>query len=298
VTARLWNAPYLLLTAVALFWAGNALVGRGARDVIPPLTLAFARWSGALILVAPFALKHLRADLPALKAKAPVMLLLGLLGVALFNTFLYTGAHYTTATNILLIQAAMPPMIVLFAYLLYRETVGWRQIAAVALSMAGVVVVVAQGRLEVLLHLKVNAGDALMLAGVVAWSLYTVLLRRRPAVHPLSFLVCTFAVGAVVLAPASAIELARGARFIPGAASFSAIAYVAVFPSLIAYMLYNRGVDLIGSARAGQFINLMPLFGAGLAVLLLGEPLRAYHLIGGAFIIAGVAGFAMASTRR
>ena len=290
--SRLWSAPYLLLTIVTLAWAGNALVGRAARELIPPLTLAFVRWSGALLILAPFAWPKLKADWPALKAKAGIIVLLGLLGVTMFNALLYTGVHYTTATNALLMQAAIPPATVLVAYLLYRETVSWPQLAAVALSAAGVIVIVAQGSLDVLLGLKLNPGDALILIAVAGWAFYTVLLRRRPSVHPLSFLAASFAVGVVTMAPASAFELAHGHRVTWGAPVLGALIYVAVFPSLIAYSLFTRSVDLIGASPAGQFINLMPLFGAGLAVLLLGEPLAPYHFLGGLLIVAGVAGFA------
>ena len=295
--ARLWNAPNLLVTLVALAWAGNALVGRAARDLIPPLTLAFVRWAGALLLLAPFAWPHLKRDAAALRAKAGIVVVLGLLGVATFNALLYTGVHYTTATNAVLIQAGIPPLIVVFAFLIFRDRVSWRQLAAVALSAAGVVTIVCQGSLQVLLQMKFNFGDALILIAVLAWSIYTVLLRLRPAVNPLSFLACTFSIGVLTMGPASAFELSHGHHIVWNTESLGAFAYVAVVPSLLAYMFYNRAVDLVGAARASQAINLMPLFGAVLAVLLLGEPLAPFDLIGGVLILAGVIGFAMARPR-
>jgi drug/metabolite transporter (DMT)-like permease len=295
--ARLWRASYLLLTLVALMWAGNALVGRASRDLVPPLTLAFVRWAGALVIVLPFALPHLKADLPALKAKAGIVAALGVLGVALFNALLYSGVHYTTATNALLIQAAIPPLIILFAFLLFGERSGVRQLGAVALSLAGVVIVVSRGDPEVLLHFRVGLGEALVLAAVAVWALYTALLRLRPTVHPFSLLSVTFAIGVLLMAPAAAFEAWRGERVIWNGGALGAMAYVAVFPSVAAYLLFNRGVELIGAARAGQFINLMPLFGAVLAVLLLGEPLAPYHLVGGGLIVAGVVGYALADRR-
>jgi drug/metabolite transporter (DMT)-like permease len=298
LAARLWASPYLLLTLVALFWAGNAVVGRAARELVPPFSLALARWSGALILLVPFAWGPVTADLRALKAHWRIVLLLGLIGVAAFNALLYSGVHYTTATNALLIQAAIPPLIAVFAFCLFGDTTNLRQGAAIALSMTGVAIVVCRGDPAVLLHLKIGLGDGLILVAAAAWALYTVLLRKRPAVHPLSFLACTFAIAVAAMAPLAALEAARGQAVVWSAPSLAAMAYVAVFPSLVAYLLYTRGVDLVGPARAGQFINLMPLFGAGLAVLLLGEPLRGFHLLGGVFIVAGIAGFAAAGRVR
>ena len=296
--ARLWGSPYLLLTLVVLFWAGNAVVGRAARDLVPPFTLAFLRWSGALVLAAPFALRTLPADLPALRKHWPILLVLGLLGVAAFNALLYSGVHFTTATNAVLIQASIPPLIALVAFGLFRQPTNARQIGAMLLSMTGVVIVVCRGDPAVLLHMKVGLGDALILIASASWAFYSVLLRKRPAVHPLSFLACTFAIGVAAMAPLALMEAASGRHVVWGAPAFSAVAYVAVFPSVVAYLLYNRGVDLVGAARAGQFINLMPLFGAMLAVALLGEPLRGFHLLGGGLIVAGIAAFAMAGRVR
>ncbi len=295
--ARFWTAPYLLLILATLFWAGNALVGRAVRDIIPPLTLSLLRWSGAFIVLLPFAYSHLKRDLPVLRANWLVMLMFGVLSIALFNGLLYTGVHYTTATNAVLIQAATSPLVALFAFLLFRETVSPRQLAAVALSAVGVLIIVSQGKAQVLLHLKVGFGDLLILAAVMIWALYTVMLRLRPAVHPLSFLSCIFAVGVVTLIPFVANEFAHGQRLVWGAPALAAIGYVAIFPSLLAYLLYNRGVELIGAPRAGPFNNFVPLFGAVMAVVLLGEPLRGYHLLGGLFVVGGVAG-AMLRTRK
>ena len=295
---KAWRSPYLLLTLLALFWAGNAVVGRAARDLVPPFTLALARWSGALILLAPFARRPLAADRAVLMRHWPVVLLLGLLGIAVFNALLYSGVHYTTATNALLIQAAIPPIILALALALFGDRASLPQIGAVLLSMTGVLIVVCRGDPNVLRHLNIGLGDGLILLASLAWALYTVLLRKRPAVHPLSFLAVTFAIGVAAMLPLAAMEWAGGRTAVWGAEALGAMAYVAVFPSLIAYLLYTRGVDLVGSARAGQFVNLLPLFGAGLSVLLLGEALHLYHLVGGLFIVAGIVGFAVAGRVR
>jgi drug/metabolite transporter (DMT)-like permease len=218
-----------------------------------------------------------------------------MLGIGAFNALLYSGLRYTTATNGLLIQSGMPPIILLLGYILYGETARWRQVVAVILSITGVVIIVARGSIDVLTHLRVGIGDALVFAAVITWSLYTVLLRLRPPVHPLSFLAVTFAIGIMAMTPLSAVEWASGARIAWGAGSLAALCYVAIFPSLVAYLLFNRSVELIGAALTGQLLNLTPLFGACLAMLLLGEPFEMYHLAGMILILAGIALFAHAS---
>jgi drug/metabolite transporter (DMT)-like permease len=289
-----WNA-YALLTLVALLWAGNSIVGRAVRDMVPPFTLALVRWGGALVLLLPFAWRSLIEDAKTLRRLWWQTLLLGLLGVGAFNALLYSGLHYTTATNALLIQAATPPLILLLSWLLFHEWSNRRQIFAAGLSLLGVVIIVARGEPAVLYGLHVGIGDWMIIAAVFAWSLYTVLLRWRPPVHPSSFVAATFMVGTIAMAPLAWIEARSGIRIVWSASSIGAFVYVMTLPSLVAYLLFNRGVALIGAGRAGQFINLMPLFGAALAVLLLGEPLATYHLVGMALILVGILAFARAS---
>jgi drug/metabolite transporter (DMT)-like permease len=293
--AGVWQNAYILLTIVALLWAGNAIVGRAARDLVPPFTLALVRWGGALILLLPFAWRRLIEDAATLRRCWWQTLLLGLLGVGAFNAFLYSGLRYTTATNALLMQAAIPPLILLLSWGMFRERSNWRQGAAAGLCLIGVIIIVVRGDPAVLYGLHIGIGDWLILIAALAWGLYTVLLRWRPLVHPSSFLAATFAVGVVAMAPLAALEIESDMRVVWNALSLGAFVYVATLPSLVAYLLFNRGVALIGAGRAGQFINLMPLFGAGLAILLLDEPLAAYHLVGMALILAGILVFARVS---
>lgn len=285
---RAWRSAQLLLSITALCWAGNSIVGRAARDLVPPVALAFWRWSIALAIVLPFAWRHLQRDGDTLRRNWRMVALLGTLGIGTFNTLLYTGLQSTTALNGLLLQAAQPGVILIFGVLLFRDRVTHAQIVGVILAALGVLTIIGKGDINALMRLQFNVGDLVIACGVVVWSLYSVLLRRRPAVHPLSFLAATLAVGVCVIAPAYAIEMASGRFIAASAESAAAIAYVALFPSLIAYLCFNRGVELIGSAATGQFMNLMPVFGAGLAIVFLGERLGTFHLIGVALIAAGI----------
>lgn len=283
----LWSRPYLLLTFTALFWAGNSIVGRAAREVVPPVALAFWRWALALILLLPFAWPHLRRDVNILKTNWKWMFLLGFLGVGTFNTLLYTGLQTTTAVNGLLLQSMQPALILLLGAMLFGETVRSLQITGICLSIAGASVIILGGDLSALVRLRFSTGDLVIFAAVVVWSFYSVLLRKRPAVHPLSFLAATFMVGVIVISPFYVAEIASGRLIQSRTESWLAIFYVCLFPSLIAYLFFNRGVELLGSVATGLYLNIMPVIGVLLAVLLLSEPIRWFHFLGMGLIGSG-----------
>ena len=283
-----WASAYILLTATALFWAGNAIVARGAREAVPPVALSFWRWALALLIILPFAWPHLRRDADRLRRQWRLTALLGVLGIGCFNTLLYWGLQSTTALNSMLLQAGQTGAILLLAMVLFGERAGAWKITGAVLALGGALVIISGGNASVLLGLEFNRGDLLIALAVVLWALYSVLLRRRPQVHPLSFFAATLIVGVAAIAPFYLVELAGGARIVAGPESALAIAYVAIFPSVLAYLCFNRGVELIGAAATGQYLNVMPVFGAILAVLFLGERLQAFHFVGAALIAAGI----------
>ena len=288
VLSRLWANAYILLTSTALFWAGNAVVGRAVRDVFPPIGLAFWRWTIALVLILPFALPHLKRDRAALLGAWPVMVLLGTLGIGAFNSMLYTGLTQTSALNAMLLQSAQPGLILLVGAIVMGDRTTMRQIAGAVIAMLGVLAIIARGEPAKLLALRLNWGDLVIALAVFLWAIYSVFLRRKPAVHPLSFFAATLMVGSVVIAPFYLWELAHGERIVAVPESWAALAYVALFPSILAYLFFNRAVELIGSASTGIYMNVTPVLGAGLAVLFLSETIRLFHLGGLAFILSGV----------
>lgn len=280
---------YMTLALVMLLWSGNSIVGRAVRDDIGPLTLAFVRWLGASLILLPFAWRHVARDRAVLLASWKIVLMLALFGVAAFNALLYSGLHYTSATNGLLLQAAIPAGVLLADRLIFGQRAPLWQKIGVLLSTLGVVIVVAKADIGLLAKLHLGIGDVLVLGGVVVWSLYTSLLRLKPLVHPLSLLLVTFGIAALCMAPLAAGEWLAGNRPRPGPGLYAACAYVAIFPSILAYLMFNAAVGRIGAGRAGQTISLMPLFGSLLAAALLGEQIHAYHLAGMALILGGIA---------
>ena len=280
---------FALLGIVMVLWAGNSIVARAVRFEIAPFTLAFLRWAGASLAVAPFAVRPLIGDWPEIVKGWKPLLALGLLGIGAFNALLYSGLQYTTATNALLMQAAIPAAMVLADRLLFGVRHGWWQIAGVIASMLGVLVIVFEGDPAAALSLQLGFGDALILLSVVVWSLYTVLLRLRPDIAPTSFIAVTFFIGVAVMAPPAAWEWLSGETIAWSPRLHAAVFYVALLPSLLSYFIYNHATRIVGPAQAGQAITLMPLFGAFLSAALLGERLHAFHFAGMAFILAGIA---------
>ena len=280
--------PYALLLVPPLCWGGNAVVARGVVDVVPPVSLAFWRWVLAFVILLPFTLRHVKRDWSAAMKSWKWLVLLSFLGVSCFNSMLYTAAHTTTAINVSLMQTAMPAMIILISWVVFRERISTVQFVGVVISMVGACLVVVHGQWKVLVSMSLVEGDVLMLAAVFIYALYSALLRKRPPIHPLSLLIFTFAWGSLMLLPVYIWELVVVGPFPVTLAALMSILYVAVFPSIVAYFCWNRGIDLIGANRAGLFTYLVPVFASMLAIFFLGETLHGYHVVGMALILAGM----------
>lgn len=285
---RLAN-PYLLLTLTVLFWSGNMVIGRGLREAVPPVALAFWRWSIALALVLPFALPHLRAQWRLLAAAWRPVLVLGLLGVGGYNTFAYLALQYTTATNATLLNSFIPVATIALAFVLLGKRLSHPEAAGVLISLAGVMTIVSHGEIATLLHLRLNTGDLWMLVAVATWGLYTVGLQwRPPGVHPMLMLAAFTVVGLAALAPAYAWEISEGRTIALTGGSLIGILYTGIFPGFLGYVFYNAGVAAVGPNRGALFIHLMPVFGTLLAAIFLGERPHWYHLVGIALVFAGI----------
>ena len=283
----LW-APILMLIVPPLCWAGNVVLARSVIHSIPPVGLAFWRWTVAFGLILPFAFRHVVEDIPIMLQNWRMLLVLSAFGIAAFNTLLYLAVHTTSAINCALIQTTMPAFILIITLLGFRETTGWRQTVGVVLCMFGAAVVVLRGDLEVLLEMSFSRGDLLMLVAVICYGVYTVLLPKRPPIHPMTFLSVTFGIGASMLLPLYLWEHWTMQPMVWSLQTLNAVLYVAVFPSIVAYFCWNRGTELIGANRSGLFINLVPIFAAILSMLWLDEPPMPYHLIGMGLVFSGM----------
>jgi drug/metabolite transporter (DMT)-like permease len=284
----LLDQPYLLLSFTSLFWAGNTILGRYVAGHIPPMTLAFVRWAGASLIVLPFAARHIAQDWPVLRKSWPMMLLISVTGFSVYNTMAYYGLQYTTAINGLLLQSIGPLFVAVWTFVLFGDRLTLRQACGICVSLSGVLVIICHGSLAVLLNIAFNRGDIFFVIALVFYGFYTAMLRKRPAIHPLSFLAVGMGIGAVFLIPFVVYEFESGRTFVLDTESLLSFAFICIFPSLIGYLFLNRGIELIGANRAAPFIHLVPVFGSVLAIVLLGERFELFHAVGYGLVFSGI----------
>ncbi|HYC35239.1 MAG TPA: DMT family transporter [Usitatibacter sp.] len=289
--ANLHASPYLLLSLTSLFWSLNWVIGRAMVGHVSPFALTFLRWSVAVAVMMPFALPVIRAHWPAVRRSWKEIAWLGFWGTGLHNAFAYVGLQYTTATNGVILNSSIPIMIIVLGWFVYRETITRLQAAGVAISLVGILAIVARGDPAALAQLSLNKGDLIVLVGMAFWAAYTVFLRMKPAELPgLAMLACCGSVGVVLLFPFFLFEMVfLGGRVELTFGTITAMLYVGIFPSFVGYIFWNRGVALVGPNVAGIFVHLMPAFGALLAWFFLDERIYPYHIVGIVLILVGIA---------
>ncbi len=282
-------SPYLLLTLASLFWAVNWVVGRAMRSEMPPIAMGFWRWTIALLILLPFAAQELKRKWHVVRANWLTLTVLGCLGAVAFNTLIYVGLQYTAATNGVLFNSISPILIILLSWVVVRERISRLQTCGVLLSLLGVLAIVARGDVAALAAFHFNRGDMWLITAMFLWAIYTIVLRRRPPeLSAMGFLAAMLLLSLPFLLPFYLWEFSERGGFALTLATVAALAYYGTFPSIAAYLFWNRGVAQVGANKAGLFVHLMPLFGALLSVIFLGERLYAYHYLGAALIFAGI----------
>ncbi len=279
---------YLLLGLTTLFWGGNAVAGKMAVGHVSPMLLTTLRWGLAMAILVAIGWPRLKADWGKVRRRLLYLTALGALGYTVFNMALYTALIYTSAINASIEQAGMPMLIFAANFLLFRLRVTWAQILGFTLSLAGVAITASHGDPVSLLQLDVNFGDALMLIAVLVYAAYTVALRFRPAIHWQSLMIMLTATAFVTCIPFALAEYWTGNATAPDARGWTIVAYTVLFPSILAQIFYIRGVELIGANRAGLFINLVPIFGTLLSIIILGEDFYLYHGLAMVMVLGGI----------
>jgi drug/metabolite transporter (DMT)-like permease len=287
---------YPLMACAALFWAGNIVVARAFHAEVPPVGLSFWRWVLAFALFLPFTLALTRRQWPLIRRHWRWLALLGLLGGLIFHTFLYVALNTTTALNAALIYAMTPALVPVVAQFMLGDRLHALQIAGTALSLGGVVIVVARGDINALLGLQFTRGDIWMVGAVVSWAFYSVLIKRKPAdMHPNTMLTGMMMMAITMTLPVYLWEHLT-IRVMPAtASSLAVVGYIAVFASIAAYLCYNRAIALVGPSRTALTAHMLPIFAAALSVAFLGEVLHLYHLAGAVAVAGGIGLASMAS---
>lgn len=282
--------PHLLLALTAFFWALHWIVARAAIGDMTPVSMSFWRWTTAVIVLAVLYGREFAREWPVVRAHWMAIAFFGLTGTALYNVIGYYGIRVTTATNAVMIQSVTPALIPLLGLLLFRERIGPRTALGILVSFCGVLAIICRLEPARLAELQVNPGDLYLLANALLWSLYTICLRWKPAqLSQNSFLLAAALFGMLPMLPLYALELAAGASVERGWGPVLGVLYLGVFPSVLCYQMWGKGVVALGAARSGVYLHLIPPFGAALAMLFLGERLHAYHVVGFALILTGIA---------
>lgn len=283
----------LLLVIPPLLWAGNAIVGRLVRDMVPPITLNFLRWAIALLILLPLAHDIYRPD-SRLWQNWRRFSVLGLLGIGMYNALQYLALQSSTPINVTLVAASMPIWMLMIGRLFFGAEVTAKQIFGTVLSIAGVLLVLCRGELQQLLALRLVPGDIFMILATVAWSLYSWLLTRNGdptgiRSHWASFLLAQVSFGMVWSAAFAAGEWVLTDAHIHWSWSLvAALLYVAVGPAIVAFRCWGAGVQRVGPSVAGFFSNLTPLFAALMSSAFLGELPHIYHCIAFLLIVGGI----------
>ncbi len=281
---------YLFLTLAALFWSGNFIVGKAASTYeIPPFSLNFYRWFFAFLILFPFTYKEVINKKDYVFENLGLFIILGITSITIFNSIVYYSLYFTQVISGILMISTIPVWILFFASFLKIERTNLFQILGVILSLTGVLFIVTKADIQLIKELEFNKGDLSMVIGMLSWAIYSALLRKKT--HPISqlalleiIIICGF----IFLVPIYFIEMSFGNKIILGLPFILTLGYVVLFPGIFAFLFWIKGIDIIGANRSGVFLHLMTIFGALMAIVILGEKFMFYHFLGAIFIIAGI----------
>jgi drug/metabolite transporter (DMT)-like permease len=279
---------YLCLSITAFCWGCNAVFARLAVGEVSPMLVVSLRWFGVVLLLVMFARNRIRKDWSQLKNHLPVLFLLGALGFTGFNSLFYVAAYTTSALNIGIIQGAIPVFVLLGAYLIYKNPVTKLQILGVSVTVLGVCIVASSGDLQRLTSLSINKGDYLMIIACLLYSGYVLNLRKFTGISPLSLFAVLAVAAFITSLPLSFAEYALGNFQYPTPKGWLIVALITFLPSFLAQICFIQGVSILGAGRAGIFVNLVPVFAAILAVLILREPFQPYHGVALLLVVGGI----------
>ena len=291
------SAPFLLFLAT-LGWGSNTIASRLAVGEVSPMLLIFFRWGFVVVILLSLYWRQMIDEWPIIRPRLKWLLIMGGCGLSLFNAFFYIAAHSTTAVNLGIIQSTMPGMILLGSFVFFGDRINRLQFSGLLLTLLGVGVIVTQGSLQQLMQLTFNHGDLLMIFACSFYAMYTVGLKSRPKISGMVML-AYFSVAAFLMTiPLMIFESFIYGTVMPGVKGFAIVFYIAIVPSFLSQIFYMRGVDLIGPGSAGLYANLVPIFSAIMAVLLLSEEFALFHLAAMLLVFGGIGLFEYQSRRK
>ena len=284
------NLAYILLVLTTIFWSGNFIVGKAATIYdIPPFSLNFFRWLFAGIILLPFTYKEIVLKKNYIKENVGLFIILGITSITVFNSIVYYSLYFTQVITGVLMISTIPVWIILISSLLKIEKTNIYQIFGILLSLIGVVAIITKSDLEVIKGLEFNKGDLSIIVAMFSWAIFSTLLKKKKLeVSQITLLQVVIIFGLIFLTPIYIIELLLGNYIILEKPFFLTLAYVVIFPGLLSFLFWIKGISVIGANRSGIFLHLMPIFGSVFAIIIFKEKIMFYHLIGAIFIIFGI----------
>ena len=284
------NLAYIFLFLTVLFWAGNFVVGKFASQYeVPPFSLNFYRWLFAWIILAPFTVPEILKKKEYIKSNFKFFLILGITSITIFNSIVYYSLNFTQVINGVLMISTIPVMIMLFSSFLKIEKTNTFQILGVIFSLTGVILIITKANLSILLNLDFNKGDLTMVLAMLSWALYSALLKKkRFELSQLTLLEVIITFGLIFLIPVYFIEYKMGYIIKLDKPFILILSYVVLFPGLASFILWIKGISLIGVNRSGVFLHLMPILSAIMAMIIFDEKFMFYHMLGAIFILIGI----------
>ena len=285
---KIFTNAHFLLTLTSLFWAFNTIAGRAAVGEVSPLLVVSIRWFFVSILLTFLCRKELFETWKVLKCRLKWLVIMGLFGFTSFNSFYYIAAHDTIAINLGLVQGTMPAFIIIISRMWLKEKINVPQLLGVIITFVAVLLVVSSGNLYALMKLQLNKGDIVMIFACTLYAVYAVGLRKKPNIGALVLLTFFSYVALIGSLPGLFYETFTSNLILPSLKGIIILVIIIIFPSFLAQIFFMKGVEKIGSARSGLYTNLVPVFASILAVLLLGELFKLYHLISLILIFFGI----------
>ena len=284
------NLAYFLLILTTIFWSGNFIVGKAASLYqIPPFSLNFYRWFFAGLILFPFTFKELIDKKKYILKNIGFFIILGILSITIFNSIVYYSLYYTQVISGVLMISTIPVWIIFIASILNIEKTNVFQIIGVSFSLVGVIFIITKADLNLIKNLNFNKGDLSMIVAMFAWAVYSALLKKKKyEISQLALLQVVIISGLIFLVPIYFIEMNLGHLIVLGQPFYLTLSYVVIFPGLLSFFFWIKGISIIGANRAGIFLHLMPIFGAIMAMIIFDEKFMYYHLLGAIFILAGI----------
>jgi drug/metabolite transporter (DMT)-like permease len=281
---------YIFLFLTVTFWAGNFVVGKFASIYeVPPFSLNFYRWFFAWLILAPFTLPEIIKKKDYIINNYKLFVILGVTSITIFNSIVYYSLNFTQVISGVLMISTIPVMIMFFSSIFKIEKTNIFQIIGVILSFLGVMIIITKANFEILKNLNFNKGDITMVIAMFSWALYSTLLKRQKyEISQLSLLQVIMSFGLVFLIPIYFIEYQLGFRITLDKPFYLILSYVVLLPGLASFILWIKGISMIGANRSGVFLHLMPILSAIMAMIIFNEKFMFYHMLGACFIITGI----------